>query len=333
MSASEPRDCFTRYLIEMSYIHDALKKAQKEKGTHSKKYHGIVPAGADKQKLFPGKALWAVPVLLGCIIVAAYLWMAPADTRAPASDASGPEVKALPEAAPKGQVPPEAKPARQARAAEKLRSAAKQTSRPTPKKTAAPRVTQENEVIRKPEVIGRADPAPRPQAGAKGTPPQPQERPNTLNAKPLTIPEPKTTPGPPNALDTGALYEKARSFHKGGQWQQAKAMYQETLSQDPKHVYALNNMGVLYIRDKNYPAAREAFSEAIRLKPDYVDAYYNLACVYALEGRLSESLVHLEKSVSLDQSVKAWARQDTDLANLRGAPGFEEIVEDRAATE
>ena len=333
MSASEPRDCCTRYQNEMSYIHDALKKAQKEKGTRSKKYQGIVPAGLERQKLLPGKALWVIPVFLGVVALAAYLWLAPADKKAPASNASGPEVKAAPETAPKGRETPQAKPALRTRAAGKPKVPVKETPRPAAKKTPVPRVNRENEAIQKPEVIGRADPAPPPARGVKGTTARVREGLNKHSPEPVTLPEPETTPQPPAVLEPGALYEKARSFHKGGQWQEAKAMYEETLSRDPKHVYALNNMGVLFIRDKDYPAAREAFSEAVRLKPDYVDAYYNLACVYALEGRLSESLVHLRKSVSLDASVKAWARQDTDLANLRGVPDFEKIVRKQGALD
>jgi tetratricopeptide (TPR) repeat protein len=113
---------------------------------------------------------------------------------------------------------------------------------------------------------------------------------------------------------------------KSGRFQEAMVLYEQALRENPENVDALNNMGVLYMRDRDYPAAREAFSEAVRVRPNYVDAYYNLACVYALEERLIESLVHLEKAVSLDESVKAWARNDTDLANIREMPDFEEIM-------
>jgi len=108
--------------------------------------------------------------------------------------------------------------------------------------------------------------------------------------------------------------------------QEARVLYEKTLQEDPRHVDALNNVGVIYLHDRDYPAAREAFSEVIRLKPNYVDGYYNLSCTYAMEGRIPESLIHLKKAMSLNPSVGAWAKNDTDLANLRGVPDFEEIV-------
>jgi len=101
-----------------------------------------------------------------------------------------------------------------AEVAEKPQRAVKPTPRPTPKKTAAPKVTQGKEAIQKPEVIAKADPAPRSEAGAKRPPTRLREQQNKYNPEPaVAMPEPKTTPRPPNGLNTEALYEKARSFH------------------------------------------------------------------------------------------------------------------------
>jgi len=45
-----------------------------------------------------------------------------------------------------------------------------------------------------------------------------------------------------------------------------------------------------------------------------------------MKGEVKQSLTHLKKAVSLDHSVKDWARRDTDLKNLHGRPEFEEIM-------
>ena len=89
---------------------------------------------------------------------------------------------------------------------------------------------------------------------------------------------------------------------------------------------ALNNLGVIYIRDKDYLAAQRSFEKAIRLKPGHVDPHYNLACLHAIKGEVKQSLAHLKKAVSLDHSARDWARRDTDLTNLRGVSEFEEII-------
>jgi len=137
---------------------------------------------------------------------------------------------------------------------------------------------------------------------------------------------PKLAAQPKDAVNAEILYEKDRAFHKRGRLQAAKQLYEKTLDADPGHVDALNNLGVIQLQEGNYPAARTSFTEAIRLQPDYVDSHYNLACLNALTGEASEGIVHLRNAVMVDPAVKGWARKDADLENLRGLPGFEEIV-------
>ena len=210
----------------MSFIHEALKKAQKEKDARYSKYHGIVSTPGYKPRFFSGKVLWWTSFVLISLAFTAYLW--------------------LPS---RGTQPPVREPAR-----------------------------------------------------------------------------PEATPQPQSVVNVVALYEKARLFQKSGRFQEAKRLYEKTLSVDPDYVDALNNLGVIHIHDKNYSAARAFFAKAIRLKPDYVDSYYNLACLHALKGELTQSLSRLKKAVSLDQSVKDWARTDSDLHNLHGVPGFEDML-------
>ena len=126
--------------------------------------------------------------------------------------------------------------------------------------------------------------------------------------------------------DAERFYDRARSFHENGDLQDAGRLYRETLRMDPGHTDALNNLGVIYICEKDYAAARDSFEKAVLLKPGYVDPCYNLACLYALEGKTGQSLAFLKKAVSLDRSVIDWARRDTDLKKLAGAPEFEEIL-------
>lgn len=138
--------------------------------------------------------------------------------------------------------------------------------------------------------------------------------------KPATVTQPETVMG---AKDS---YERARLLHKSGSLQDAGRLYRETLRLDPGYVDALNNLGIIYIQEKDYPAAQTSLEKAIRLKPGYVEPYYNLACLYAIKGEIRDSLAHLRKAVSMDQSVRDWARRDTDLENLRGLPEFHEII-------
>ena len=107
----------------------------------------------------------------------------------------------------------------------------------------------------------------------------------------------------------------------------AKGFYKKALMLDPNSVKVLNDLGVAYMQGRDYVEAQESFEQAIQRKPDYVDAYYNLACLYALKGEKIRSLTHLKKAISLDALVREWAKKDRDLQNLKGQTEFQEIIE------
>ena len=71
--------------------------------------------------------------------------------------------------------------------------------------------------------------------------------------------------------------------------------------------------------------------EALRDTPVIPGNYYNLACTYALLGDAGTALDFLERDFdektggSLERQ-KEWARDDPDLASLRGEPRFERLV-------
>jgi len=219
----------------MSYIHEALKKAQKERDALCHKYHGIVSVSGYKPRFFSRKALWWTSFLLISLAFTAYLWLPSKGTQPPVNEPEMPEA----------------------------------------------------------------------------------------------IPDPE----PENLAIAVELYEKAKRFQKSGRLQEAKRFYKKTLNVDPDYVDALNNIGVIHIRDKRYAAARNSFEKAIELEPDYVDPYYNLACLHALQGKVTESLRYLKRAVLLDPSAKDWARSDTDLTNLHVVPEFQKIVRNRKQVE
>jgi len=128
----------------------------------------------------------------------------------------------------------------------------------------------------------------------------------------------------PDAME---LYERGKEDHKGGRLNRAKMWYEKALIADPGCVVALNNLGVLLIKDENYPAARSRFEKAIRLKPGYVDPYYNLVCLFALTDRPEQALRYLKRAVSIHPEVKTWALEDADLGKLHNLAGFRGIVD------
>ncbi len=138
--------------------------------------------------------------------------------------------------------------------------------------------------------------------------------------------EPVQLPVHEKTADAMELYQRGKEHHKSGRLNKARTWYEKALRADPGCVVALNNLGVLFIKDKKFPAARSRFEKAIRLKPGYVDPYYNLACLFALTDQPEQALRYLKRASSIHPQVKEWAKKDTDLGNLKDLAGFGDIV-------
>lgn len=211
----------------MSYIHEALLKAQKEKDARHPRYQRTLLGTAGKPGIFSGRAVWMISLGVILLAFALYSWLDFKEKNTvPASEVSRPEAQS------------------------------------------------------RSEDYGKAE----------------------------------------------ECYERARHLHKIGRLEDARRLYKKTFMLDPRSVYALNNLGVLYMQDKNYAEAQNSFEHAVQQRPDYVDPYYNLACLHALKGETIRSLAQLKKAISLDTSVREWARKDRDLQSLKGQPGFQEII-------
>ncbi len=52
---------------------------------------------------------------------------------------------------------------------------------------------------------------------------------------------------------------------------------------------------------------------------------YNIACLYALEGRTDEALPRLRESLRLNPGLTEWSREDPDLVCLHGHAGYEAL--------
>jgi tetratricopeptide (TPR) repeat protein len=132
--------------------------------------------------------------------------------------------------------------------------------------------------------------------------------------------------GLPDVVHASIAFHRARLFQKEGQKEKAKKNYLETLELNPRDVKALNNLGVIYMQEKNYPRAMAHFQKAIKMKADYVEPYYNLACLYTMQKDQEKGLSFLKKAASLDRSAILWAQEDPDLVTLLAAPAFQALL-------
>ena len=80
----------------MSHIHEALKKAQKERDVRHYKYHGIASAAGYRGKSFRSKAAWLATFILILVAFTSYLWLIPKTAQTPGFEGTRSEA-ALPQ--------------------------------------------------------------------------------------------------------------------------------------------------------------------------------------------------------------------------------------------
>lgn len=79
----------------------------------------------------------------------------------------------------------------------------------------------------------------------------------------------------------------------------AQSTYAQAIRLDPYNPVLAVELGGVYIRKKEYTTAITQFTRATNLKPDYANAWYNLANAYRLNGDGENMRIALEKTLTL----------------------------------
>ena len=78
--------------------------------------------------------------------------------------------------------------------------------------------------------------------------------------------------------------------------------YGRAIQLDPLNPSLRVDVGSIYYSTKNYDLATRFFTDAVNLKPDYINGYYNLAIAYRDKGDLENAKIVAEQAVVLLQS-------------------------------
>lgn len=105
----------------------------------------------------------------------------------------------------------------------------------------------------------------------------------------------------PNSLEGLLLLGKI--FQEEGKVKLAEEAYQKIKGGGLASAKAQNNLGILYIKQKQYEKAREAFNSSIKFYPQVPDAHYNLGkLILDLDGDNTIARKHLETALVYNQS-------------------------------
>ena len=94
------------------------------------------------------------------------------------------------------------------------------------------------------------------------------------------------------------LTEEAESLSRQGKAREAERKYIEAISVNPKYVKAYENLGRLYVREKQWIEAEESFQFVLKLDPNDASAHANLGELEAARGDLPSAVAHFKEAVA-----------------------------------
>lgn len=134
---------------------------------------------------------------------------------------------------------------------------------------------------------------------------------------------------PPGPDDAGARRARARSLIREGKryldegsFERARARFLAAIEADPKVPEAYNGVGVTFRMRNALTDALAWYKKALSADPDFGDAYYNMACIYALQGKEEMALRYLKIAALNGYASGEGLDADPDLEPLRQHPDY-----------
>lgn len=106
----------------------------------------------------------------------------------------------------------------------------------------------------------------------------------------------------------------------------AKTVWEDTARKNPGAIIAYNNLGAIYIEEKDYGRAGELFRHILTVMPGNAEAHHNLADAYAGQGNVSGAIEHLERAIALNPNL---SKPHFSLGRVRALQGDFKGAEDR----
>ena len=85
-------------------------------------------------------------------------------------------------------------------------------------------------------------------------------------------------------------------------------------------------LGISYKQTKDYDEAIKYLKRQLEYAPEEPSPYYNIACVYAEQGKTREAIASLKKAVETHPEFKDQARSDRDFDKIRNAKEFMALI-------
>jgi tetratricopeptide (TPR) repeat protein len=92
----------------------------------------------------------------------------------------------------------------------------------------------------------------------------------------------------------------AKESFEQGKYRTAESKYQEILAESPNNLYALSNLGAVYIRRGKFKAAELTLKKALAVSPKDEFAHTTLGIVYYRQAKFDDAVAELTKSLEIN---------------------------------
>lgn len=113
---------------------------------------------------------------------------------------------------------------------------------------------------------------------------------------------------PSGAPRVDARQQAARNFELKGdvarareEFGSAETWYRAALANDRNNAILDNKLGLVQLKQNEMTEARHSFAEAVRRRPNYIDALNNLGAVYCLERKYRPAVRYLKQALAFDE--------------------------------
>jgi tetratricopeptide (TPR) repeat protein/serine/threonine protein kinase len=110
---------------------------------------------------------------------------------------------------------------------------------------------------------------------------------------------PKQTAGPGAGTNVANLFNQARSEADAEQNDKAVADYTEAIRLKPDYAEAYNGRGQAYFKLQQFDKAISDYGDAIRIKPDFAEAYSNRGFTYTRIGQFEKALADCNEAIRI----------------------------------
>ena len=102
-------------------------------------------------------------------------------------------------------------------------------------------------------------------------------------------------------MKADSYFNRALTYGKKGQYDQAIADYTKAIEINPGHAMAYYNRGRAYAIGKGqYDQAIADYNKAIEINPGYAMAYYNRALTYSKKGQYDQAIADYNKAIKIN---------------------------------